>query len=447
MSQNDYYINVLGDSHTRSFCYNTFFFPICIGAGIDTCFLTKEKKNKTYAKLYESIKRLDLRKPIMLVLGEPDIRHHLENRFNTHQLYKSYSNEEVIKKAALNYVDVIKKIKSEFDFKLIIYNSVPTERLNHNKLARLYNNVLEQYCLKAQDTFFINIWDDLIDKKSGIVKNYYKADFVHLNEKVDKIVIAKIKSLLKGALFESHYSKYFWNYFYKYTINGNTIGIWGDIPARELIIAKGEKKKRFDKSKAVYWNVFYFLLYLRMHYLASSKKMIYLVDNAREGYINHILAGFSITNVKNIEKNEDNIQASNRLNFFLRKRKIEYCSNREFSDVSFTTIKSINSTHEITNLMNNTRKEVFAIISKTILDDVVSLFLQNGYKKRELPLMRNFFEDNIEYHSLVLSKKNSSIRWALYKGISFLFLSLFKVLKVDIVKIFFHRPILNIKNE
>lgn len=221
----DAYIPAVGDSHVRSFSYHPAFLPLFIGPGKSINFVTDENARVARDRLKAVISRLDVDLPVMLVFGEPDVRMHLEDRFGTQSEY--VSDSDALHVFVSRYTKAIDAIQAELPNDLLVYNSIPTLRVEHNLLARKYNDFLEEAC-KAKDIPYIDVWADLVgDQKS--LDEQYAAEHIHLNERVAPFVVEKL--VCDGWLPETIAKKepYSWAFNHTFALEeGFDVRVWGD---------------------------------------------------------------------------------------------------------------------------------------------------------------------------------------------------------------------------
>jgi len=235
-SNTGHYINVLGDSHTRSFTHSTNFFSVFIGPGKEVNFTSDSHAQETYRRIRENVSRMDKSKDLMLVFGEPDNRLYLEN-YNG--IRDQFSEDAYIVLATDRFLSVLMNIRNLITGNLIVYNAVPCPRSEQNFLSMKYNSRLKNLC-DNNDILFIDIWPQIVNEE-GALDERYSVDYIHLNEKAATLVTQILKqnhTLPPGTKEDADYN---WAYFYKLRFGGDEVRIWGDLPAN--------KDKKFQRSE------------------------------------------------------------------------------------------------------------------------------------------------------------------------------------------------------
>jgi len=237
-SNTGHYINVLGDSHTRSFTHSVNFLSVFIGPGKEVNFTSDSQAQETCRRLRENISRMDKSKDLMLVFGEPDNRLYLEN-YNG--IRDQVPEDDYIVSTTDRFLSVLLDIKDLITGTLIVYNAVPCPRQEQNLLSTRYNSRLNDLC-SSNGILFIDIWPQMVDE-DGALDESYSVDHIHLNEKAATLVTQILKHnhlLPSDAKEEADYS---WAYFYKLRFGGDEVRIWGDLPVN--------KSKKFQRSEGI----------------------------------------------------------------------------------------------------------------------------------------------------------------------------------------------------
>lgn len=133
---------------------------------------------------------------------EIDARWHLPKKISQTGL----SIEEVVDECVNRYFRAIKELK-ELDYNVIVFGSHPSTTGNHNddpsnpvwgdcltrnKITKTYNSKLEQLCIE-ENIHYIDIFDYLIDKETGLTNMNYYRDYTHLNFKSHPYMIERFK--------------------------------------------------------------------------------------------------------------------------------------------------------------------------------------------------------------------------------------------------------------
>lgn len=262
---------VLGDSHSRAFCYHSNFIPISIGPGYDSCFYTEDKAVVTHQKLENHIRRISVELPIIVVLGEPDIRHTLD------QLKEADDSEisKQINDAAKRCAETLIALSNRYEHRFYYLNTAATERSRHNHFALMYNMKVATL-VHQTNVSLVDIWTDVTE--DGLVKPKYMADHIHLNHHIVPLVVQQLSNFQQGASFH-------WTFFYKCMLQEHTTGIWGDIDPNQLDPKK--RKKAFDKFPKTAQNHIFMDLFQGIIQSAGERDIT--VVNAAEGWFGYAL--------------------------------------------------------------------------------------------------------------------------------------------------------------
>ncbi len=231
-------IVVLGDSHTRSFAYSTHINSLFIGPGRTNCFYDEESAELAKKKITANLTKISPDSVIILVLGEPDIRHYLVNVGKFNSTISNLTSDDInhTLSAVNRYTEVLNILKKQGTIDCpVIYGIVPSERKNQNFLAKIYNEKLQSFCKSEGFTYF-DCWEAAYDNQTGVVRRKFQADYVHLN---DLILPILFKFLLKQRLISkktalSYESNIEWSYLYKVKVGDNETRIWGDYSIKKL---------------------------------------------------------------------------------------------------------------------------------------------------------------------------------------------------------------------
>lgn len=208
------FVTVLGDSHVRSFAFDTRFFPLFIENGKNVNFTTEAKAQNTQRILWDNLARVRNDLPILLVFAEPDIR--LLNITNP-------SDQQLVEVIA-RYKALLTALQQHHHGMIAVYNIVPKEDESYNRVAQEYNRQLSTFC-RTNGFVFIDIWQDLFDGRALNPK--FCADHVHLNQLVVPYVVDAFAQN-NIALTSNEQTAYAWTYLYRLPLAKSETRIWGD---------------------------------------------------------------------------------------------------------------------------------------------------------------------------------------------------------------------------
>ncbi|MEZ4720767.1 MAG: SGNH/GDSL hydrolase family protein [Flavobacteriales bacterium] len=260
--------------------------------------------------------RIETDAKVLIVLGEPDIRHVLELKGSEQE------TEKTLGFAASNFAHILLEMAATFDHELFVMMTVPTERPEHNKWARYYNSILEK-SLSESKVKYIDFWMDIVDEL-GLVQRMYMADHIHLNSLIVPLVAPKLEIKNPTENFE-------WSFFYKFILDKHITGIWGDVSTSNL--NPELRKRQFDKFPKTAQNHLIVDFLKKVVSIPYSSKI--LVSGAREGWFYYALLMAGYRNIYLHEPNSSARKLGNRLYTFIRSRSMELPYIEPTSSVDF----------------------------------------------------------------------------------------------------------------
>lgn len=197
-------IHVIGDSHARSFSYNSNFLPLFLGPGKNFNFVSDENLNNL---INSTVKLLNLLDPenVLFVFGEADTRYYLGKGWHPWKTTLEKTPDDFYHKVEKSidryarYLEVIEK----YSFNKIILGIIPTIRPEQNAIASYYNSELKIFTAN-KNIHFINVFESMLDQENKI-RDEYRIDQVHASNRVQKIVEQNL--IEKGILNESAFDK------------------------------------------------------------------------------------------------------------------------------------------------------------------------------------------------------------------------------------------------
>lgn len=201
------FIHIIGDSHTLAF-QHCILMVHYLGAVTAYNLIHENSSSGGRKKLFKVINSLKKGETVILVFGEIDARIHIYNEYMKNK--KKISIAKLISNVIRNYGKVIKEIK-EKDLDVGVYNIVPPGPQGNIynypyyakwnirfRITQMMNKQLQEFC-KKNKIFFIDIFNQVINFKriseKSLRKEEYIFDDVHLNDKVTKLVVEKLKSM------------------------------------------------------------------------------------------------------------------------------------------------------------------------------------------------------------------------------------------------------------
>lgn len=208
-------VYAIGDSHVRTYSYHDHFLPLYIGPGFANCFLTAELAAAAEVKILLNAARLRAGHLLLFVLGEPDVRFHCEDRFGTRQA----GDESALRSAVGRYAAVLRRVRERCKFELAVLSVPPSVDAERCALAALYNGFLAEHCAAA-GVAFIDVWQDLADRVTGLLHHDFDADGIHLTAATLPAVIRALRdSKLVGHAFPAG-ANFEWTFNYRIPLSG-----------------------------------------------------------------------------------------------------------------------------------------------------------------------------------------------------------------------------------
>lgn len=214
----------IGDSHVRLFSYSSAFLPLYIGAGFDNCFLTESLAEATRAKLASNAARLPAEPTTLFVFGEPDVRFQIEDRFGTAAL-----GSAAVERAVGRYVAALAAFREACPrSRIAVLSVIPSVRAPYNGLSEAYDRLLREAASQI-GIRFIDIRPRLTDTSSGLLREEFNADQIHLSALALPHVLAEMDRaglLAPDTPLEADFS---WSYNYRIPVApGFETRFWGD---------------------------------------------------------------------------------------------------------------------------------------------------------------------------------------------------------------------------
>ena len=219
---NPFFVYAVGDSHVRAFGLHDGFFPLFIGPGLKTGFLSDENAAATRGKVNRLLDLLREGNPVVLVFGEPDVRQALAVRAGDDRV--RYLNDCIAR-----YARFLDGICRQSKRKVAVFNAVPGTNPEYNKAARYYNASLNKECL-ARNIPFVDI-QQAITGLDGLLEEYDSKDGVHLNHQIAPLVEQELRHLKIIPAAVPLFEKHPWRYFHTlWRGKKDEVRVWGDVP-------------------------------------------------------------------------------------------------------------------------------------------------------------------------------------------------------------------------
>lgn len=326
---------VIGDSHARSFSYHEFFVPLFVGPGKETLFLTDKQTEKTRLKILENIKLLDKKQDFLFILSEPNIRYHLENKYNTKLVN---DDQTIIRKTVANYIRVLKEVLSCIFGNVFVLCAIPRDDVGYSRLAKIYNEELKLAAKNTRITY-VDLWK-VLTTKNGTIKPKYIGDYIHANHLLADMVVKYLKQHRLVSKEVKIVSKYGWEHAHYINVAGNETRIWGDFNKKELVFKRNSQRdwgKCHIKTKIIDT----FLKIINTFLVFKFKNKSVCVISAKEGYVPFRLRVNNATCVYALESNVIKRNMANCIKGLYKAGNVNFLSKEEAEDVRFNKKYSI----------------------------------------------------------------------------------------------------------
>ncbi len=170
------FINIVGTSFVRSFGGNTCFMPVFVGMGPGMLLLTEDTAATTRSKMLENLKRVDLSRPTVLIVGG-DAYYHIENLLKTRKDASAPVSEEdfaLMEWVAERHRPLLAAAKRMVKGRLLLLCSTPTQEHRMNVLSHHLNQHLATVC-RETGVEFLDWWEDLADPVTDRLADKYSA--------------------------------------------------------------------------------------------------------------------------------------------------------------------------------------------------------------------------------------------------------------------------------
>jgi len=218
------YVNVVGSSWVRSFGGNTAFFPLFIGMGPTTLFLTDEAAAVTARKVDENLRRCDITRDTLLMLGS-DAHYRATNFLKDRTTADPVPNADdfaAMDAAAARHRPMLEQARKLVTGRLFLVGSTPMREDLSVKLAQRLNIGLRQVCADT-GVEFLDWWDVLADPvtqqlKANLGADAYPGD-AHFRIETTEIFIDLLKAerVFDDAVATS--SDYDWTHVFECQVN------------------------------------------------------------------------------------------------------------------------------------------------------------------------------------------------------------------------------------
>lgn len=181
---------VIGDSHVRSFAGSNWFIPFFLGPGKKNCFVSDKNLIHVKKNAVQVLSNIPRKSRVLCVFGEPDARFYLGKGWypwDEDGKDDMSAITEKIASSAYRYASFLSYVCDKYDHDFFVLPVTPSGRVNQNRYVRAFNGKLRELC-EVRGAFFVDIESDFFDTEFQI-KEGYMADPVHLNRKVQALVM------------------------------------------------------------------------------------------------------------------------------------------------------------------------------------------------------------------------------------------------------------------
>ncbi len=202
-------IYILGESHTRSFCFRKNVMPIFLSTGKIVNFKNHNYIIDKVMKVWDSgiINNDDM---LCLYLGEPDTRYQLGYKWYPHyenmktkklRIVKSKVNKKYLDKVLKTYVDVLRSLHTKGIPNIYVISPTGSYPPVLDALS-YFNDNMKKLCEDISYVTYIDIFTSSLKNKklksSLLPPNGLTDDPIHLNSLISKIFIKMLKK--KGII-------------------------------------------------------------------------------------------------------------------------------------------------------------------------------------------------------------------------------------------------------
>lgn len=194
---------VIGDSHTAPFSHCIDFqYPVIIhNIGAVTAYGLKNPNSRTNGRnlIFYIVKKCLFSDIIIFVLGEIDCRSVIPFRSGKNNI----SLKQSIIDSTQNYKFFINEIIKLGYKKIIIYGVVPptqkncTDEFLLEKIGIImeFNNIMKSFS-SEKNIEFIDIYSNVVNKYTGLVKDSFIQDEIHINSNAGEIIRDEIRKII-----------------------------------------------------------------------------------------------------------------------------------------------------------------------------------------------------------------------------------------------------------
>jgi len=413
---------LLGDSHSRSFSYNSYIVPIFIGPAAFNNFLTDKNANSVGKKCLSIIDKIphDI---IILTCFSGDPEHHA--RPVKHQRSRNdiiFPDIQLLHSAAERYVKLLLEINLQKNREIVAISPIPGTYEEHCVAHTIYTQYFLSLCEKKNiKTICIN---NKISNKTKLLKKY-SADFIHISPNSIHYYLDSLSKLFPNLKITKSYPKG-WQNKHELVIQKSILKIWGDCNQSDLICKYGDilKFENLDLEQSLKTQAAKVIC--KFIYLLESTEMenksVNMLDS-HDGFYCFLLSNllnFSY-NIYGTDHSSLNVARSNFLNYFHRDNNCKFIQIRKNDFIKTNFYVSLDR-------INSSESYLKSLISFTKTNNKIVFFLTNNFSSTKDLFHNNGFK-RIFYipipKSFIINKSNYSLLFAVPRSLPF-----FETLKI-----------------
>lgn len=318
----DSFVYVVGSSYVRAFSSTTLFIPLWLGPANELSFINDQRAQKTRLHLLATIGRCDLRKPVLLVMGNNDPIMHADNLAGTKDAQargELGSDREILEGAALRYIATIEDILLQYPaIKLFVLGGCLMFSAEHNKYIRLSNLVLEAECRRLNIPF-IDFNGELADPGTGNLRVDCAShpEDTHLSKKASLDLISS--ALRRLGCLPHDTLPFEWSFLWRAPLSEEfSVSIWGEPHTGSGNLVHSQT---VAFSHVVERALHVLLGTVALHGEPTAKV---LVPYCREGFVPLSFPIGSVASVTGLDEDAASIATARRLAHFFRRPDVSF---------------------------------------------------------------------------------------------------------------------------
>jgi hypothetical protein len=211
---------VLGSSHARSFADGMSFIPFMMGSANDVCFLSNAHADRTRRVVEAHLDRIDSEAQVLLVLSNSDcitLDTEIEDAIEEEIRGDAVARDRVLADGARRYGEMLCDLVQQYPrIRFSVLDATPMVTQRGCRLAVITNRVIDPIC-KSINVPFVQVFDELLDRKTGILNIEYSV--APNDEHLSKRAIAVLREALSQEIELPEAGEFTWGALFRFSLS------------------------------------------------------------------------------------------------------------------------------------------------------------------------------------------------------------------------------------